>query len=353
VKRIFWPRLAVAAVLTLTISTANAGNALAELYAGLTRTIGVVTAAVAYPVLNVLAGVTVLLPAGAQRALIRIQGEYLVLEAGTAAFDLTFEHNGNSRLVIVMRPEHAVAGAPMLLLLHGQGGMPQNMANITQVAAEVAQRGYWVFLPAAVNGLWNDNPDTSDGTKDDVGFIARVIDIAVSEYGVDASRVYAAGISNGAFMSERLGCELSDRIAAIGIVSATIRDGLAAQCQPAQPPPFTMIVGTADPFVLYGGSGNKLSADDTLAFWASLHGCQSGAGIEEDLPDIARDATTVQRTLHRVCSSGKEVQRYTVDGGGHAWPGGWQYLPVPLIGQTSHDIDATTVLLDFFDRWTR
>jgi poly(3-hydroxybutyrate) depolymerase len=37
-------------------------------------------------------------------------------------------------------------------------------------------------------------------------------------------------------------------------------------------------------------------------------------------------------------------------GGGHTWPGAF---PVPLLGETNNDIDATEEILDFFSRWAR
>jgi poly(3-hydroxybutyrate) depolymerase len=50
---------------------------------------------------------------------------------------------------------------------------------------------------------------------DDVSFIRALIDKLEHDYPVDPKRVYIAGISNGAMMSYRLACELSDKIAAI------------------------------------------------------------------------------------------------------------------------------------------
>jgi polyhydroxybutyrate depolymerase len=37
-----------------------------------------------------------------------------------------------------------------------------------------------------------------------------------------------------------------------------------------------------------------------------------------------------------------------VDGGGHTWPGGPQYLPRAMIGPTSGQFDASTTIWDFF-----
>jgi polyhydroxybutyrate depolymerase len=48
------------------------------------------------------------------------------------------------------------------------------------------------------------------------------------------------------------------------------------------------------------------------------------------------------------CDQNASVVLYTIDGGGHAWPGGW---PIPGVGKTSNDIDATEELWTFFQRY--
>jgi polyhydroxybutyrate depolymerase len=42
------------------------------------------------------------------------------------------------------------------------------------------------------------------------------------------------------------------------------------------------------------------------------------------------------------------VRLLRVEGGGHTWPGGAQYLPVAWIGATNRDIDASEVIWRFF-----
>ena len=339
--------------LFLAASTAYASNALTELYGATVNGVSNLVGAVTDPLADVLVGVTQVAPRWLQRTVIRIQGRTLELTPGTAAFDLTLVHNGVSRSVIVVRPEPATSHAPVVVMLHGNGGTPQNQANLAEIAPLVASTGTWVFLPSAVNGVWDDDPSSSDPSKDDVGFISRVIDIAVAGYQLDADRVYAAGLSNGGFMSQRLACELSDRIAAVGVVAAALRAGVQSNCAGGEPRPITLIVGTTDPIVPYGGIGNIRSADTTLAFWAARNGCVGSAAIETDLPNSTADGTTVRQTVHQACGSGKDVIRYTVNGGGHAWPGGWQYLPIPIIGTTSTDIDASAILFGFFSRYAR
>ncbi len=38
---------------------------------------------------------------------------------------------------------------------------------------------------------------------------------------------------------------------------------------------------------------------------------------------------------------------YVIDGGGHTWPGAF---PVPLLGVTTAEINATEIILDAFSR---
>jgi polyhydroxybutyrate depolymerase len=39
-----------------------------------------------------------------------------------------------------------------------------------------------------------------------------------------------------------------------------------------------------------------------------------------------------------------------LEGGGHTWPGGAQYLPAMLVGRVCRDFDATAVIWEFFRR---
>jgi polyhydroxybutyrate depolymerase len=48
------------------------------------------------------------------------------------------------------------------------------------------------------------------------------------------------------------------------------------------------------------------------------------------------------------CDRNAQVLLYTIDGGGHTWPGGW---PIPAVGKTSKDIDATEELWAFLQQY--
>ena len=42
-----------------------------------------------------------------------------------------------------------------------------------------------------------------------------------------------------------------------------------------------------------------------------------------------------------------DVILYTVEGGGHTWPGG-KPLPERIVGRTTHEINASRIMWEFF-----
>jgi polyhydroxybutyrate depolymerase len=217
------------------------------------------------------------------------------------------------------------------------------------------QNGFAVVYPEGVGKSWNDfrkDPisEAHRTDRDDVGFISALIDTMAVRHGIDRSRVYIAGISNGGFFSIRLACEASDRIAGAVIVTATLPEAGMKLCNPGKPVHLVFINGTEDPLVPYEGGevkvfgskrGRVLSTDASLAFFASRFGCN--APLSTALPvRVADDATRVIRH-HWQCPSTK-LQLYEIQGGGHTWPGGVQYLAPGLVGRVSKQLVASDVI---------
>jgi polyhydroxybutyrate depolymerase len=72
------------------------------------------------------------------------------------------------------------------------------------------------------------------------------------------------------------------------------------------------------------------------------------------MPDLdPDDGTTVTWESCAGGRDGTEVVLYAIEGGGHTWPGGYQYLPEFLIGKTCMDIKACEIIWDFFARHMR
>ena len=70
---------------------------------------------------------------------------------------------------------------------------------------------------------------------------------------VDASRVYATGVSNGGGMTALLGCRLAWRLTAIAPVAGGY--GTQPPCHPARPLAVLEVHGAADEVVPYAGKG--------------------------------------------------------------------------------------------------
>jgi polyhydroxybutyrate depolymerase len=95
---------------------------------------------------------------------------------------------------------------------------------------------------------------------------------------VDSKRVYATGISNAGFFSNRLACDLTDRLAAIAAVAATMPDTLLPVCKPSAPISVMFMHGSKDPLVHINGGpvlrdrGVAVSLTQAQEFWRKWDG---------------------------------------------------------------------------------
>src|SRR3990172_834937 len=161
-------------------------------------------------------------------------------QAGT--YLATIDHGGRVRRYLLHVPPAAkdLQPLPLVVLLHGGGGPGDRIDDLTGMIAIADREGFLVALPDGVDKNWNDGRDDVRSTAhrenvDDVGFIRAMIDDVAAKTPVEARRVYAAGISNGAMMSSRLACEASDLIAAVGLVVGTAPEGFEETCRPLLP----------------------------------------------------------------------------------------------------------------------
>jgi len=251
---------------------------------------------------------------------------------------------------------------PLIIVIHGRLGTGAGMERIARYDAFADANGIIAVYPDGIDRSWADGRGTSPAEEkgvDDVAFFSTLLDNLESTYSVDASRVYATGISNGGFMSYRLGCELSARIAGVAPIAATLPVESVGRCRPARPVSLLAINGTQDPLVPYGGGGVRhgaggmvLSAEDSEKAWAKLDGCNA-TPAQDTLPATSSEGLETRREIYSGCEQNSSVELYTVVGGGHTWPGGGQYLPAFLVGKTSRDFDANEVIWKFFQAHTR
>jgi polyhydroxybutyrate depolymerase len=243
----------------------------------------------------------------------------------------------------------------LAILLHGGSGTGGRMSRLAEFDAAADRHGYLLAFPDGVDEQWADGRGKAAPEKagvDDVRFIADLIARLVAEGKADPRRVYVAGISNGGMMSQRLGCDLSEQVAAFASVAANLPTALAARCRPNRPVRAAFVLGTNDPFMPFAG-GDVLSAAESVAFWVRLNQCQAPPQTQTVERRQRRDDTRVQSKSWNHCRSGSAVLDVTVEGGGHTWPGGRQYLAAATIGPTSRQLEATELLFEFFPRFSR
>lgn len=264
---------------------------------------------------------------------------------------------GTPHTVLTWRPE-GVTKVPLVIALHGGGGTAKSMARLTGFTALAQKQGFAVQFPDSGVKAWNDGRPDPAGKRpatDDSGWLAALAKDAVKQGWADPQRLYVCGISNGGFMALRLACEHADLFAGVGTVAAS---GAGAPCAEGPPIPLCFIVGTDDPIVPFNGGPIKVASwsrtrGEAIPFetaWQLWRGRNRGTmPTEEALTDRnQQDGTSVRRRMSNAPPDGADTWAYIVDGGGHAWPGGWAYMKPWAIGKTSKDFDASLALWNFF-----
>lgn len=278
------------------------------------------------------------------------------------------------------------AETPVVLAFHGGGGKKEGLNPTScrggEEGAETCllsvadAHGFIVVAPDGVDARgvrgrsWNAGGG-EDGYRcvggracedqsDDVAYVDALLDELDRALLVDADRIYATGISNGAAMSHRLACERAEVFAAIAPVAGANQAQAWPGCAPTRPVPVLHVHGTEDPCWGYDGTISEslcetddgrrfMDVETSMAGWRERNGCVGTT--EEALPDVASDGTSVTRVSGEGCQADTVLLR--VDGGGHTWPDGWQYLSEERIGRVSQDIEGSQEIWAFFEAHPR
>ena len=234
---------------------------------------------------------------------------------------------------------------PLVISLHGAAGWPAQQRNLSRWNRLAESQGFLVVYPSG-SGMprtWRTMP--GDDARADVRFLADVIDTLGATYNIDPARIYADGLSNGGGMTFALSCALSDRIAAVGMVAAA--HALPwSWCADSRPVPVIMFHGTADRITPYHGGRTWISPVrfPSIPAWSANWARRNHCGPDPVESVVAADVTRLEYTH---CADDAAVVLYTVQGGGHTWPGGGP-LPEWFVGPTSRNIDATRQMWAFF-----
>jgi polyhydroxybutyrate depolymerase len=258
------------------------------------------------------------------------------------------------------------ADPPALVVdLHGFVEGADIHARMSELAALAEREGFVLVTPQGSGPVpyWNSRQRRLG--PPDLEFVGAVLDDVEAALCTDPRRVFVTGLSNGAFMSSTIGCELAARVAAIAPV-AGVR--FEPGCEPSRPMPVIAFHGTEDTAVRFDGGDpeaeNVLSnldfaideeaarnfagidfrpVPDVMADWAAVNGCAPEA-VEESI------GTDVVHLRWESCAGGADVELYRIDGGGHSWPGSeFSASLVDIIGATTTTISANELMWSFFE----
>jgi len=260
-------------------------------------------------------------------------------------------HDGVQREYILYVPASYTGSddVPLVFNFHGYGSNAFEQLNYGDFRELAEQYKFLVVHPQGTLdavGRTHFNVGWGNSTADDVGFTAALMDNLIANYAVDQKRIYSTGMSNGGFMSYKLGCELSDRIAAISSVTGTMTRGQRNNCNTSHPIPILEIHGTDDATVAYQGNQLFESIAEVLRFWVEKVDSSRQDLIKLEDSDM-NDSSKVEYQVYSGGENGVTIEHLKVLNGGHTWPGSkFEIGPV-----TNKDIDASAEIWKFFSKY--
>ena len=276
-------------------------------------------------------------------------------------------HNGLERRYLVHVPSsyEKETPTPLVFAIHGKGGTADGFKRMIDLDSNSEEHGYIVVYPDGTNNKtpdkklsWNTGMGSTfpiaEKKADDVKFFSEMIDDITTRFNIDEDRIYATGISKGGQMAFRLGCDLTDSIAAVVAVAVPMSTDVT--CEPSGPIPIMIIHGMKDPRAPFEGgecgmrSDNLLgtmsyseipamceSVNDIANFWVENNDCYSQSEITYQNGDV-----TCQ-TFDQ-CVDSTEVTLCVSENARHTWPGMpgknpiSQSLAESIVGKVTYDI---------------
>jgi poly(3-hydroxybutyrate) depolymerase len=145
---------------------------------------------------------------------------------GLGTFTITGRATSDIQVVV---PTNLGTNPPLVISFHGTGGDQSIGISQFQLGTKAVALGFIAIAPSAGyrnashpadidhdqdqgSSSWN-MWDTNPATNEDLRYVVALIEAAQQTYGVDTSRVYTMGMSNGAFFAYFVAISLPDRIA--------------------------------------------------------------------------------------------------------------------------------------------
>ena len=238
-----------------------------------------------------------------------------------------------NREYIYYHATSAPPNCPLVLVCHGYSGTAQGIMYYSEFNALAEEFGFAVCYPqGTLDGsnttFFNVGYDFQNNqTVDDVAFVEELIDSLQAMHSLSEQDVFCTGMSNGGDFSYMLACQASETFKAIAPVAGMIMQDIMDDCNPINEVSILEIHGTQDNVTYWQGDPNNNdgwgaypSIPNTIDFFTNMFGLTALSSAV--FPDIdPTDGSTVSSDKYTELGSCTEVWLYTVDGGGHDWPG--------------------------------
>ena len=278
----------------------------------------------------------------------------------------TVDVGGTERdyLLTVPAQHDGTTPLPLVLDIHGLAEGATVHTKMSGFSARAQQEGFVVAFPNGLGSPPRWDVDVTDPANPDIAYIDQLLAQVGAQQCIDTSRVYATGLSMGAWFSSALACTRSDKFAAIAPVAGVqYQDG----CTPERAVPVRAFHGTADPILLFNGGigdltglmGGTTTADQMTVPPADIDGAGYPAAVRSwadhnGCGATPKDTRLTPEILHRVypCPDGADVEFYVMEGGGHSWPGSaFSQAIGKIVGPTNMDLDATELSWEFLSQF--
>ena len=261
-------------------------------------------------------------------------------------FSQSFNFDSSSRTYQLYVPAayKGTTRVPLVFDFHGYGSDAVQQMNYGDFRPQADKSDFLIVAPdgqTSAGGGRHFSFGNEPGLQNDLSMVKSLMTHLESTLCVDTARIYATGMSDGGAMTSILACSANDKFAAFAPVAVIVYCGGNG----TRPVAIAAFSGTADPVVPFNGGkvhccGGSVvaSAPGSMASWAKYDHC--GSKFTD-----TRLGTQVRRRTWKGCRPTDAPVFYIIDGGGHTWPGAF---PVPRLGLTTQQIDASAVIWKFF-----
>ncbi|KAJ7065774.1 carbohydrate esterase family 1 protein [Mycena amicta] len=248
---------------------------------------------------------------------------------------------------------------PLVLGFHGSSGIGLFFELDTGLSSstDLSWRQKIIVYPNGLGGAWAGANYSVASVPEDLLFVSDLLDEIRAGWCIDNSRIYATGISIGGGFVNTIACSsVGSNFAAFAAGSGsfyTDATGVPGGCSPSRSPiPILEIHGGSDPDVHYAGGpgegGIEPAIPDWLSWWAERNNCPDSTATTENLFN-----GTVQHYSWTCDGVEGLVQHYKVDAMKHCWASTTLDLTEIAAGQGTTPIDASTIVMAFFDKFTK